>query len=49
LLSLSLLGAIAAKVGGANVYIGITRVTFWGLLAMAATAIIGHLFGAATG
>jgi VIT1/CCC1 family predicted Fe2+/Mn2+ transporter len=49
LLSLSLLGAIAAKVGGANVYIGIARVTFWGLLAMAATAIIGHLFGVATG
>ena len=49
LLSLSLLGAIAAKVGGANVYIGITRVTFWGLLAMAATAIIGYLFGVATG
>lgn len=49
LLSLSLLGALAAKVGGANVYIGITRVTFWGLLAMAATAIIGHLFGVATG
>jgi VIT1/CCC1 family predicted Fe2+/Mn2+ transporter len=49
LLSLSLLGAIAAKVGGANVYMGIARVTFWGLLAMAATAIIGHLFGVVTG
>jgi len=48
LLSLALLGAIAAKIGGANVYIGIARVTFWGALAMVATAMIGHLFGVAT-
>lgn len=49
LLSLSLLGALAAKVGGANVVIGIARVTFWGVLAMAATAIIGNLFGVMIG
>jgi vacuolar iron transporter family protein len=49
LLSLAILGGIAAKVGGANVYIGITRVTFWGILAMGATALIGNLFGVMTG
>lgn len=49
LLSLALLGGVAAKVGGANVYVGIVRVTFWGILAMAATAMIGNLFGIMTG
>lgn len=49
LVSLALLGGVAAKVGGANVFIGIIRVTFWGALAMAATALIGHLFGVMTG
>lgn len=48
LLSLAGLGAVAAKVGGANIYVGITRVTFWGVLAMITTAIIGRLFGAMT-
>lgn len=42
LLSLSFLGALAARFGGANIYIGIVRITFWGALAMAATAIIGN-------
>jgi len=46
LVFLSLLGAIAAKAGGANIFKGATRVTFWGALAMAATAIIGYVFGA---
>jgi VIT1/CCC1 family predicted Fe2+/Mn2+ transporter len=49
LLSLAILGGVAAKVGGANVFIGIIRVTFWGALAMAATALIGNLFGVMTG
>lgn len=49
LASLAILGGVAAKVGGANVYIGIIRVTFWGALAMAATALIGNLFGVITG
>ena len=48
LLSLALLGALAAKVGGANVLIGVSRVTFWGVLAMLATAMIGRLFGVMT-
>jgi len=45
LLSLAILGAIAAKVGGADILKGAVRVTFWGALAMLATAAIGHIFG----
>ena len=43
---LALLGAIAARVGGANMLAGAWRVTFWGALAMAITAGVGALFGA---
>jgi len=39
------LGALGAKAGGANVLRATTRVTFWGALAMALTAVIGKLFG----
>lgn len=39
------LGAIAARAGGAPMGIAAARVTFWGALAMAATAGIGELFG----
>lgn len=42
---LAALGALAAKAGGANVWLGTARVAFWGVLAMAATAVVGHLFG----
>jgi vacuolar iron transporter family protein len=42
---LALLGGLAARAGGAGVLIGALRVTFWGALAMAATAGIGSLFG----
>jgi len=41
---LAILGGIAARVGGANVFMGAWRVTFWGLLAMATTAGAGVLF-----
>jgi VIT1/CCC1 family predicted Fe2+/Mn2+ transporter len=44
---LALLGAIAARVGGAGILIGAWRVTFWGALAMAITAGVGALVGAA--
>lgn len=44
---LAALGALAAKAGGANVWIGTARVAFWGVLAMAATAGVGSLFGVA--
>jgi len=46
LVFLGALGGLAAGVGGANVYVGAARVTFWGILAMAATAGVGKLFGA---
>jgi VIT1/CCC1 family predicted Fe2+/Mn2+ transporter len=46
LLSLALLGALAARAGGANVVIGAGRVTLWGALAMIATAVVGAIFGA---
>ena len=48
LASLALLGAVAARAGGANVATGAWRVAFWSALAMAATAGIGSLFGTAT-
>ena len=47
LVLLALLGGVAARVGGASVIKGATRVTFWGALAMGATAAAGALFGAA--
>jgi vacuolar iron transporter family protein len=42
---LALLGAIGAQAGGADPIKGMARVTFWGAIAMAATAGIGRLFG----
>ena len=48
LLFLALLGGLAARAGGARMIVGATRVTFWGALAMALTAAVGALFGAAT-
>jgi VIT1/CCC1 family predicted Fe2+/Mn2+ transporter len=46
LVFLALLGGLAARAGGAGVTVGAVRVTFWGALAMAATAAVGALFGA---
>ena len=43
---LVLLGGLAAYTGGANIIKGISRVTFWGVFAMAITAGVGMLFGA---
>jgi vacuolar iron transporter family protein len=45
LLSLALLGAVAARTGGANVAVGAGRVLVWGALAMLATVVVGSLFG----
>ena len=42
---LALLGAVAAKAGGAPIIKATIRVTFWGALAMAVTAGIGTVFG----
>lgn len=45
LLLLAVLGAIGAAAGGASVWRGALRVTFWGALAMGVTASVGALFG----
>jgi VIT1/CCC1 family predicted Fe2+/Mn2+ transporter len=45
LLFLALLGATAARAGGASMVTGAWRVTFWGAMAMAITAGVGALFG----
>ena len=45
LLFLALLGSLAAQAGGAPMIASVTRVTFWGAMAMALTAGVGALFG----
>jgi VIT1/CCC1 family predicted Fe2+/Mn2+ transporter len=45
LLFLALLGALAARVGGAPIVPSVLRITFWGALAMGITAGIGTLVG----
>ena len=40
------LGTLAAMTGGAPILKSTLRVTFWGALAMGATAVVGALFGA---
>lgn len=46
LVLLVVLGAAAARLGGAPLTTGAFRVTLWGAIAMAATALVGRLFGA---
>ena len=45
ILSLAVLGSVAAKTGGAAPLKGAMRITAWGILAMASTAAVGRLFG----
>lgn len=45
LVFLALLGVLAAWAGGAPILKSTIRVTFWGALAMALTALVGSLFG----
>ena len=45
LMFLAVLGALAARAGGAAIAIGAMRVTFWGVLAMVLTAGVGRVFG----
>jgi VIT1/CCC1 family predicted Fe2+/Mn2+ transporter len=45
LLTLAVLGALAARAGGAPSGKSMLRVSFWGALAMAATTGIGAMFG----
>ena len=42
---LAVLGATAARLGGAPLVAGAARVAFWGAVAMASTALVGRLFG----
>ncbi len=45
LILLTVLGAAAARVAGASMTRGAFRVAFWGAIAMAASALVGRLFG----
>jgi len=47
LVFLAILGGVAARAGGANIFTGAWRVLFWGAAAMVATALVGKLFGTA--
>ena len=47
LVGLMALGGLGASAGGAGIVKGAVRVTFWGALAMAATAGVGWVFGVA--
>lgn len=47
LVALAVLGGLGASAGGAGILKGAVRVTFWGALAMAATAGVGMMFGVA--
>lgn len=49
LIALAVLGGLGASAGGAGIVKGAARVTFWGALAMAATAVVGMIFGVTTG
>jgi VIT1/CCC1 family predicted Fe2+/Mn2+ transporter len=47
LLGLGVLGATGARLGGANIGLGVIRVTLWGAAAMGFTWVVGYLFGVA--
>ncbi len=42
---LIILGALAAKTGGSSISKAISRITFWGTIAMGLTALVGYLLG----
>ncbi|MBX3290383.1 MAG: VIT family protein [Acidobacteria bacterium] len=45
LVFLVLLGIMSAKTGGSPVGPAVTRIAFWGTVAMAASALVGYIFG----
>ena len=49
LLFLGVLGALGARTGGADAWRATVRVLVWGAAAMLVTAVVGRLFGVATG
>ncbi|MCD8262396.1 MAG: VIT family protein [Bacteroides sp.] len=48
ILFLAISGAIAAKMGGSNIYRSILRICLWGTVAMVITALVGYIFGVYT-
>jgi VIT1/CCC1 family predicted Fe2+/Mn2+ transporter len=48
LVSLAILGGLAARAGGAGLWRGVARVTLWSALAMAITMLIGAAVGTLT-
>jgi VIT1/CCC1 family predicted Fe2+/Mn2+ transporter len=44
LIFLALLGGLSAYLSGAKIWVGVSRVTFWGALAMVVTAMVGIAF-----
>jgi VIT1/CCC1 family predicted Fe2+/Mn2+ transporter len=49
IVGLAVLGGLGASAGGAGIVRGAARVTVWGALAMAATALVGMIFGVSAG
>lgn len=47
IISLALLGSIAAKTGGSSIGKAILRIVIWGTVAMVLSALVGYLFGVA--
>jgi len=45
IVSLMILGAVAAKTGGSHIGKAIARITIWGTLAMGLSGLVGYLFG----
>jgi VIT1/CCC1 family predicted Fe2+/Mn2+ transporter len=45
ILFLIILGVIAAKTGGSNIYKAVLRIAIWGTIAMGLSALVGYLFG----
>lgn len=45
LLSLMILGAIAARTGGSGVAKAVLRISIWGSIAMGISALVGYIFG----
>jgi VIT1/CCC1 family predicted Fe2+/Mn2+ transporter len=45
ILSLTILGAVSAKTGGAGIGKAILRIVIWGTVAMGLSALVGYIFG----
>ncbi len=45
IVSLAILGGIAAKIGGSNIKKSAMRICFWGTVAMLSSALVGSIFG----